>query len=84
MAQRGRPGLAADQKAELWQRWKNGQSLSDMGRVPGKHAGSIHGVVFSHGGINPAPRVRSIQRRAYSKSVPFGGGTTHMNDLPSK
>src|SRR4030066_304407 len=35
-----RSGLSASQKAELWQRWKAGQSLSDIGRALGKHAGS--------------------------------------------
>ena len=59
MAQLGRPGLSSSQKAELWQRWKNGQSLSDIGRALGKQAGSIHGVVSSNGGIPPASRRRS-------------------------
>lgn len=59
MAQMGRPGLSASQKTELWRRWKNGQSLSDIGRALGKHAGSIHGVVSSNGGIAPAARRRS-------------------------
>lgn len=59
MAQMGRPGLSASQKAELWQRWKAGQSLSDIGRALGKHAGSIHGVVSSNGGIVPTGRRRS-------------------------
>lgn len=59
MAQMGRPGLSASQKAELWRRWKAGQSLSDIGRALGKHAGSIHGVVSSSGGIIPAVRRRS-------------------------
>ncbi len=59
MAQMGRPGLSASQKAELWQRWKSGQSLSDIGRALGKHAGAIHGVVSSNGGIIPAVRRRS-------------------------
>lgn len=59
MAQMGRPGLTNSQKAELWNRWKNGQSLTEIGRALGKHAGSIHGVVSSHGGIVPAVRRRS-------------------------
>ncbi len=37
MAYMGRPGLSAVQKAELWQRWKQGQSLSKIGRALGKH-----------------------------------------------
>lgn len=57
--QLGCPGLSAGQKTELWRRWKNGQSLSDIGRALGKHAGSIHGVISSNGGIAPAARCRS-------------------------
>jgi IS30 family transposase len=59
MKQTGRPGLSAAQKAELWQRWKSGQSLSDIGRALGKHAGSVHTVLAAHGGIIPASRTRS-------------------------
>jgi IS30 family transposase len=55
----GHPGLSAAQKADLWQRWKQGQSLSEIGRALGKHAGSIHGVVSSNGGFIPAVRKRS-------------------------
>lgn len=58
MGQMGRPGLSAAQKADLWQRWKQGQSLSEIGRALGKHAGSIHGVVASNGGCIPAIRRR--------------------------
>jgi transposase, IS30 family len=58
MGQMGRPGLSAAQKADLWQRWKQGQSLSEIGRALGKHAGSIHGVVSSNGGFTPAVRRR--------------------------
>ena len=49
MAQIGRPGLSSQQKNELWARWKAGQSLSDIGRSLGKHAGSIFGVLHSRG-----------------------------------
>lgn len=59
MAPMGRPGLSATQKAELWRRWKKGESLSDIGRAIGKHAGSVFGVLKSNGGIYPAHRWRS-------------------------
>jgi IS30 family transposase len=59
MTHMGRPGLSAAQKADLWHRWKHGQSLSEIGRALGKHAGSIHGVVSSNGGFTPAVRRRS-------------------------
>lgn len=59
MAQIGRPGLSAERKAELWERWKSGQSLSEIGNALGKHAASIFGVVAHSGGIAPATRRRS-------------------------
>jgi IS30 family transposase len=59
MAQLGRPGLTAQQKKDLWSRWKLGQSLSEIGRALGKHAASIHGVLKSHGGVAPAARTRA-------------------------
>ncbi|WP_420846860.1 helix-turn-helix domain-containing protein, partial [Microvirga tunisiensis] len=46
MARMGRPGLSAEQKRELWTRWKEGWSLSDIGRALGKHAGSVFGIVL--------------------------------------
>ena len=59
MGPMGRPGLSAAQKAELWHRWKQGQSLSEIGRAFGKHAGSIHGVLASNRGFIPPVRTRS-------------------------
>jgi len=59
MAQRGRPGMTAGQKTEVWQRWSKGESLSDIGRAVGKHPGSVFGVLKLHGGIVPLKRHRS-------------------------
>jgi len=39
-------------------RWKDGQSLSEIGRALGKLAGSIHGVLAASGGIAPRERQR--------------------------
>ena len=57
----GRPGLTAAQKKDLWQRWKDGQSLSEIARALGKHPGSIHGVVKAHGGIVPTAKIRAAR-----------------------
>jgi len=73
-----RPGLSAAQKAELWQRWQQGQSLSEIGRALGKHAGSIHGVLSSNGGFMPPVRTRSrwaltlVEREEISRGMATG------------
>lgn len=54
-------GLTAQQKRELWDRWKKGQSLSEIGRALGKHAGSISGMLAIRGGIAPSARSRSVR-----------------------
>lgn len=59
MAQLGRPGMSAQQKKELWSRWRQGQSLSEIGRALGKQPGSVHGVLSSNGGLTPYVRTRS-------------------------
>jgi hypothetical protein len=58
MARTGRPGLSLEQKAELWRRWKAGETLSDIGRALGKHEASVFGIVAAKGGFEPAPRSR--------------------------
>ena len=55
----GRPGLSPLQKKELWRRWKDGQSLTEIGLALERHAGSIHGVLKARGGIAPIARARS-------------------------
>jgi IS30 family transposase len=59
MAQRVRPVLTAEQKREMWSRWKAGQSLSEIGRAFGRERSSIHRMVASNGGYVPATQRRS-------------------------
>ena len=53
-------GLSAEQKIDVWRRWKAGQTLHEIGRVFGKDHNSIRGVVARHGGIVPAVRRRAL------------------------
>jgi len=59
LAQLGRPGLSFTEKAELWNRWRRGESISDIARALEKAPGSIHGVLSGRGGIAPAERKRA-------------------------
>jgi len=49
VARVGRPGMSSEQKKELWRRWREGQSLSEIGRALGKVPGSVHHVVAAPG-----------------------------------
>ena len=59
MRQGRRYGLSAEQKADIWRRWKAGESLHEIGRAFGKDHGSIQFLLSQHGGIAPAARHRS-------------------------
>ena len=54
--------LSLAQRADMWNRWKAGQSLHTIGRVLGKDKQVIHFLLARHGGI--APPVRRRSRRA--------------------
>ena len=48
-----------EQKAELWERWKNGQSPSDIAHaLERKTKGGVYRILALNGGIAPVPRRR--------------------------
>ena len=59
--QRIRVRLSSAQRADLWRRWKAGQSLHEIGRAFGKSHVVIHFLLARHGGIAPAARRRSLR-----------------------
>jgi len=48
------------QRADMWSRWKTGQSLHEIGRAFGKDHVSIQFMLAQHGGIVPTARRRSL------------------------
>jgi IS30 family transposase len=50
--------LSAAGKKELWERWRAGQSISDIARALQKAPGSIHGMIEATGGFSPPERHR--------------------------
>jgi IS30 family transposase len=51
--------LSVTQRAEMWRRWKAGESLHAIGRALGKEHHVIHFLLARHGGIAPPARRRS-------------------------
>src|ERR1700674_206027 len=54
-----RSRMSANDKAEIWQRWKRGESLSEIGRALDRIPGAVFHVVAARGGVPTAPRCRS-------------------------
>src|SRR5690348_15383238 len=51
--------LSAAQRTDMWNRWKAGQSLHEIGRALGKDHVVIQFLLARHGGIAPPARRRS-------------------------
>ncbi len=52
-------GFTAAEKAEVWDRWRRGESLHEIGRAFGKLSSSVYCQLAHTGGIRPRPRRRS-------------------------
>jgi IS30 family transposase len=70
--------LSAAGKKELWDRWRAGESISDIARALQKPPGSIHGMLEATGGISPPRRRRrkcaltSAEREEISRGLAAG------------
>lgn len=84
MAAMGRPGLSPAQKRDLWNRWKAGQTITEIGLALCKAPGSIHGVLSDLGGIAPSRRHRSdraltrCEREEISRGVALGSSSRRI------
>ena len=59
MKQRPRIYYSDSQKALMWERWKQGATLHEIGRLFDRAHSSVHGVLAETGGIQPPKRQRS-------------------------
>ena len=59
MVYRTRINYTAAQKADIWDRWQRGETLTSIGRLFDRPASSIFNMLAPTGGIRPPPRQRS-------------------------
>jgi IS30 family transposase len=59
MKQRRRIYYSATQRAEIWDRWKAGESMSSIGRRFDRESSSVFSVLSPTGGIRPPDRKRA-------------------------
>jgi IS30 family transposase len=61
MLKEGRPGLTDAQKAEMWQRWKAGQSTDEICHALGRKWSSVLEQLALSGGLQPRVRRRAAR-----------------------
>src|SRR5579859_604414 len=88
MAQGKRTNLSTAQRADIWVRWKAGESLHEIGRAFGLPHTSIHCLLSHHGGIVPAARRRSLlaltlaEREGISRELASGSSVIRLESGP--
>lgn len=55
------------EKKILWDKWRRGESLSEIGRYLNRHAATIYSVLLTNGGYAPRTRVRSSRNLSLSE-----------------
>jgi IS30 family transposase len=79
--------LSLVQRADVWRRWKAGDSLHTIGRAVGRPHTSIHCLLARHGGIIPAVRRRSrrvltaVEREDISRGLASGASLRKIAQL---
>lgn len=63
----GRGRLSADERAELWRRWRAGETLTQIGRALGWYPGRVYRELRWRGGFAPAERRRSRRQLSLSE-----------------
>ena len=78
---RGRLGLSALDKREIWSRWKAGETLHEIGRVYGKCHNTIRAVLLPRGGIPPLARRRSRLALTFAEREDISRGMASGSSL---
>src|SRR6202795_4293855 len=59
MIKDGRPGLAEEQKADMWRRWKAGYSIREICEALKRSSSPVYQTLDKRGGIAPSGRIRA-------------------------
>jgi DNA-binding CsgD family transcriptional regulator len=75
MAIRKRRRYTESEKSEMWDRWRKGESMNEIGRLFGIQGHSSIQTIFSEtGGIRPAGRRRSARSLSLSEREEISRG----------
>ena len=81
MKYRRRIYYSAAQRAEIWDRWQRGESMSSIGRRFDRQSSSVFSVISPTGGIRPADRTRGGLALSLSEREEISRGLSVRHSL---
>ncbi len=81
MKYRRRIYYSAEQRAEIWDRWQRGESMSSIGRRFDRQSSSVFSVISPTGGIRPEDRKRGKQALSLSEREEISRGLSVKHSL---
>ena len=78
MKYRRRIYYSATQRAEIWDRWQRGESMSSIGRVFDRQSSSVFSVISPTGGIRPPGRRRGSRALSLSEREEISRGLSYQ------
>jgi IS30 family transposase len=83
MKQRKRIYYSAAQRAEIWERWRRGESMSSIGRRFDRESSSVFSVLSPSGGICPPERRRAARALSLAEREEVSRGLVAGRSLRS-
>jgi len=83
MKQRPRIYYTQTDKALMWDRWQQGESLHSIARLFDRHHSSVRGILAETGGIRPPPRRRSRRALTLAEREEISSGVVAGQSLRS-
>jgi len=74
MKRRTRIYYSDAQKAEIWDRWQNGESMHSIARSFDRFHTSVQRILTDNGGFRPRPRTRSVRTLSLSERETISRG----------
>jgi IS30 family transposase len=81
MKQRTRIYFSAEQRADIWDRWQRGESMSSIGRLFERESSSIYSILQPSGGIRPPTRTRARVALSLSEREEISRGVASQQSL---
>jgi len=81
MKYRRRIYYSAEQRAEIWDRWQRGESMSSIGRAFERQSSSVFSVMSPTGGIRPPDRRRGMTALQLSEREEISRGLSMKHSL---